>query len=129
MTLIDTSVLITYLKTASPAIRAIFGSVECAICGVTRAEVLHGARTKQDAISLNAALNAFIQLPIQQSIWGDLGNHLASLRLKGLPMPFQDVLIAAVAIDQKAELWSYDSHFQLIQSALPELRLFDGPKA
>ena len=44
-------------------------------------------------------------------------------------MPFQDVLIAAVAIDHKADLWSYDAHFRTIQTVLSGLILFDGPLA
>jgi predicted nucleic acid-binding protein len=50
MILIDTSVLIRYLRTASPAIREVFASTDCGICGVTRAEILHGARTPEAAL-------------------------------------------------------------------------------
>jgi predicted nucleic acid-binding protein len=127
--LIDASVLIRYLRNPSPAIRQVLASTECAICGVTRAEILHGARTPQDAQSLCEAMDAFIPLPIDQATWDHLGHHLASLRAKGLPMPFQDVLLAAVAIDHAAELWSYDAHFRAIQGVLPKLMLFDGPTA
>jgi predicted nucleic acid-binding protein len=67
MILIDTSVLVRYLRTASPAIREVLASTDCAICGVTRAEILHGARTVQDAKNLAEALNTFIQVPIDQA--------------------------------------------------------------
>lgn len=127
MILIDTSVLVRYLRTASPAIREIFASADCAICGVTRAEILHGARTAQDASDLRAALDAFIQLPILEMTWDHLGDLLASLRTRGLPMPFQDVLLAAIAIDHNVEIWSYDAHFLAIQSVLANLKLFQGP--
>ena len=36
-------------------------------------------------------------------------------------------LIATVAIEINIELWTYDSHFQMIQSVLPQLRLFQEP--
>ena len=127
MILIDTSVLVLFLRTASPAIRAVLASADCAICGVTRAEILHGARTPQDAIDLAEAMNAFVQLPIHQITWDHLGLHLAALRAKGLPMPFQDVLLAAVAIDNNADLWTYDDHFTVIQGVVSSLRLFEGP--
>ena len=129
MILLDTSVLVRYLRTASPAIRAILASTECAVCGVTRAELLHGARTPQDADELRLALKTFTQLPIQEATWDRLGDALASLRARGLPMPFQDVLIAVVAMDFDAELWSYDGHFLLIKSVLTNLKLFEGPAA
>jgi len=127
MILVDTSVLVRYLRTALPAIREVLVSTECAICGVTRAEILHGARTPHDANDLCEAMDAFIQLPIPQTTWDHLGHHLASLRASGLPMPFQDVLLAAVAIDHDVELWAYDAHFRMIQGVLPNLKLFDGP--
>lgn len=127
MILVDTSVLVRYLRTASPAIREVFASTDCGICGVTRAEILHGARTSDDSKSLCEAMEVFIQVPVLQTAWDHLGHHLASLRARGLPMSFQDVLLAAVAIDQDAELWSYDAHFRSIQGVLSSLKLFDGP--
>jgi predicted nucleic acid-binding protein len=129
MILLDTSVLVRYLRTASPAIREVLASADCAICGVTRAEILHGSRNAEDARKLSDAMDAFEQLPIDQATWDHLGHHLAALRTKGLPMPFQDVLLAAVAIDHGAELWAYDSHFRTMQSVLLELKVFEGPAA
>lgn len=123
MILLDTSVLVRYLRTPSPGIREVLASTDCAICGVTRAEILHGARTPEDAKSLSGAMDAFIQLPIHQATWDHLGHHLATLRARGLPMPFQDVLLAAVAIDHDADLWTYDTHFHAIQGVLASLKL------
>ncbi|MCC7351720.1 MAG: PIN domain-containing protein [Phycisphaerales bacterium] len=127
MILVDTSVLVSYLRSASPAIREVFASTDCGICGVTRAEILHGARTPEDAKSLCDAMDVFNQVPLLQSTWDHLGNHLAALRIKGLPMPFQDVLLATIAIDNDFMLWSYDAHFRTIQDVLSNLKLFDGP--
>lgn len=127
MILLDTSVLVRYLRTASPAIRQVLAATECALCGVTRAEILHGARTPHDAQKLCDAMEAFVQLPIPEATWDHLGHLLASLRAKGLPMPFQDVLLAAIAIDHDVELWSYGAHFQTIKSVNPSLKLFAGP--
>jgi predicted nucleic acid-binding protein len=104
-------------------------SVDCAICGVTRAEILHGAKTSQQTIDLSAALNSFQQIPIEDIIWDRLGQHLATLRAAGLPMPFQDVLIATVAIENKLDLWSFDRHFDAISAVIPSLQIFRGPVA
>lgn len=129
MILIDTSVLVHYLKTASATIREVLGSTDCAICGVTRAEILHGARSPEDEARLHEALDAFSQIPIPEVTWDHLGHHLAALRSRGLPMPFQDVLLASISILHDVELWSYDMHFKTIQGVLTELKLFDGPAA
>ncbi len=42
-------------------------------------------------------------------------------------MPLADALIATVAIDTSLELWNYDAHFPLIQTVLPQLKLFQEP--
>ncbi len=127
MILVDTSVLVSYIKRPTPAVREVFASLDCAICGVIRAEILHGARSAEDAAKLKAALDCFTCLPTEENIWDTLGECLAALRAAGLPMPVQDVLIAALAIYHNADLWTRDNHFASIRSVLPKLRLFDGP--
>lgn len=106
-----------------------FGDHGLRICGVVWAEILHGARTVEDASALRHALGAFPRLPIGENTWDALGEALALLRARGLPMPFQDVLLAMVAIENKADLWSYDAHFRSLAQVLPGLVLFDGPNA
>jgi predicted nucleic acid-binding protein len=127
MILVDTTVLVAYLRTASPAIRAVLES-GAAICGVTRAEILHGARTPADVTKLLQALDGFTQVAIDQDVWDALGEHLSLLRSRGIVTPFPDALIATVAIRAGLELWTYDAHFQAMQGVLPALRLFPGPK-
>lgn len=127
MILLDTSVLVRYLRTASPAIREVLRSTDCGICGVTRAEILHGARTAADADKLRKALDELTQLPIDPTIWDRVGQRLALRRDKGLPMPFQDVVIAVVAIDFDIEIWSFDAHYRMMQAVFPDLKIFEGP--
>jgi predicted nucleic acid-binding protein len=42
-------------------------------------------------------------------------------------MPSQDVLLAVVAMDYDAELWTRDAHFTVIRTVSPKLKLFAGP--
>lgn len=127
MILIDTSILVSYLRRPSPAIREVFASLDCGICGIIRAEILHGAKVPDDAARLMAALDSFVQLPTQESVWNMLGQNLARLRAAGQPMPVQDVLIATIGIQHNAEVWTHDKHFSTIQRIMPDLRLFIGP--
>jgi predicted nucleic acid-binding protein len=97
MILVDATVLVHYLRTASKPIRAVLDS-GAAICGVTRAEILHGARTPADIASLVQALNGFVQVPIEEDAWDALGQNLSILRSRGIVLPFPDALLATVAI-------------------------------
>ena len=127
MILLDTTVLVGYLRTHSATVRAVLEIGPIAVCGVTRAEVLHGARNANDAAALVAAMDCFVQVSINQSVWDELGRYLAQLRVAGVSVPFPDALIAAVAIRENCDVWTYDAHFKAIRSVLTELRLFDGP--
>lgn len=49
------------------------------------------------------------------------------LRSSGVAVPFNDVMIAAVAVSIGVELWTRDNQFQLIQQVEPRLVLFQQP--
>jgi predicted nucleic acid-binding protein len=127
--LVDTSVIIHYLRTWSEAVDAVLDSGQAGICGVTRAEVLHGARGEADMVELLTALDELPQITMGPDIWDELGRSLCTLRSRGLAVSFPDALIATVAAATGLELWTYDAHFTPICSAIPSLRLFDGPRA
>jgi predicted nucleic acid-binding protein len=109
MILTDSSVVIDYLRTRDPKIPAVSQSHGVAVCGVTRAEILHGARGAKDRRRLLTVLNAFSQVPIPDSLWDEVGDNLAALRAAGVTVPFQDVVIATVAIANDIELWTRDN--------------------
>lgn len=127
MILLDTSVLIAYLRTRDPRLAALFTAHDAAICGVTRAEVLSGVRSPADRAYTTAVFAILRPLPTPESTWDALGDNLAALRAEGLPMPFPDVLIATLAVAAGVELWTRDRHFALMGPAVPGLRLFAEP--
>jgi predicted nucleic acid-binding protein len=127
MILLDTSVVIDYLRTGDPKLLAIFTVHDAAICGATRAEVLNGARDPKHRHNLIAALNTFRQVPIPDPLWDTVGAHLAALRGAGVTVPFADVIISTLAVFSGVELWTRDAQFQLIQGVLPQLQLFQEP--
>jgi predicted nucleic acid-binding protein len=127
MILVDTNVIISYLKKPDPKILGLFQAHQAAVCGITRAELLHGARDSADRQRLLNQLNIFAQVVIPDSIWDVVGDALAALRAAGVTVPFPDAVLACVAIAYGIELWTRDQHFSLMQAALPQLRLFQEP--
>jgi predicted nucleic acid-binding protein len=127
MILADTSVIIAYLRTADPRLLAILKQQGAVICGITRAEVLYGVRNSGDLARFSGALNQLPLAPIPDSLWDSVGLNLAALRTAGLPMSMADVAIASLAVHLGVELWARDQHFQLIQTVLTSLRLFQEP--
>ena len=127
MTLVDRSVVIDFLRSGDAKLLGLFRSLPGAVWGVTRAEVLHGAKNPADRARVLTVLNAFHQIPIPDSLWDAVGDLLAALRFTGVTVPFNDAMIAAVAVSAGLELWTRDSQFKLIQRAEPRLVLFSEP--
>ncbi len=124
MTLVDTSVIIDYLRSGDVKFLNLFQSLPGCICGTVKAEVLHGTRNAADRNRLLALLNAFAQTVTPELVWDAVGDLLAVLRKNGITVPFNDVVIASVAVATGVELWTHDKQFQLIQQHEPRLRLF-----
>jgi predicted nucleic acid-binding protein len=127
MILADTSVIIAFLRTADPKLLGILKQEGAVVCGITRAEVLCGVRSPADFTRFAGALNSLPQAPIPDVLWDTIGLNLATLRGAGLTMSVADVAIASMAMHLGVELWARDQHFQLIQTVLPALRLFQEP--
>ena len=124
MILVDSGVIIDFLRTKDAKLDALFRSLPVAVCGATRAEILCGARGDADRQRLIVFLSAFQQIAFPESLWDKLGDNLASLRASGVTVPFPDAIIATLGIENDIEVWARDPHFPAIQKILSSLRLF-----
>jgi predicted nucleic acid-binding protein len=124
MVLVDSSVVIDYLRSPDAEVKGLMVSTPAGICRVTRAEVLHGARSDADSLRLTKALDFLVAVAFPEEAWTQVGLNLSMLRRAGFKFPFPDVAIATLAIHLHMELWTRDKQFTLMQSVLPRLRLF-----
>ena len=127
MILIDTSVLVDYLRAPTDAMLRMFEENAAAICGVTRAEVLAGVRNPDDLQRIAGSLDVLDQVAITEELWDRVGQNLSLLRAGGVTVPFADALIATLTIENNLDLWTRDTHFVRIQGILTGLRLFREP--
>jgi predicted nucleic acid-binding protein len=127
MILVDTGVLIDFLRSKDLKLDRWFRSLPVAVCGVTRAEILHGARDSANRTRLLAFLQPFHLVSIPDTLWDAVGDNLAALRQKGITVPFPDAVIATVGIENDLEVWARDPDFQMMQTVLPRLKLFAEP--
>lgn len=124
MILVDTNIIIDFWKNPSPEYYRIFKSQNIFISGICKAELMHGAKSESDLLRIKNAISQLPELEISFDFWTKVGFNLYSLRKSGMTVPFQDVVIATHAIENKCSLWSLDKHFKLIQPVLKELVLF-----
>jgi predicted nucleic acid-binding protein len=127
MILVDSCVIFDYTRGKDIRLLDHSRSLPVGICGITRAEVLHGARSISHRAKLLALLNYFAQVRTAETIWDVVGDNLAALRQSGITVPIQDVILTSIAIEGGYEVWSRDAHFTAIQRFLPNLRLFQEP--
>lgn len=122
--LADSNVLIEILKSPAKDLADVFVSNEIVICGVIKAEVLHGAKNDTDFSAIRDALSGLEEIDIEFTDWIEIGCLLYMLRKKGVSVPFQDAVIAFAAKKHNAVLWTRDKHFALIkENALPDLSI------
>lgn len=124
MILLDASVIVDYMRRPTDRVSALLDSNRPFVAGVTRAELLHGARGARELETLEQSLAHFRQVLTQESTWTQLARNLYSLRVAGLAVTFQDVLLATLAIENGMEVWTLDAHFQMMRQVLTALKIF-----
>ena len=125
MILVDTNIIIDFWKSPEQEKTDIFNNNEVAICPVIMVELIHGAKSEKQKVKIKEALSELYMLSIDEETWDFFGDLLYKLRTSGVTVPFQDALVAAVAIKNNCLLWTNDKHFPMISSAVDDLKLFE----
>ena len=124
MILADTNVIIDFWDKPDDESARIFEDNEIATCGVIKTELLRGSNSEKQFSQIEEALNDFTYLSFSEKDWISLSKLFITLKKNGLAVPFQDAMIAYLAIKHDCEVWTNDKHFNLMQVVLPALRLF-----
>ena len=128
MILADTNIIIDFLNKPAVAAEKIFSENDIAICGVIKTELLRGSQSADDFAQIQTSLADFYYLNFAENDWVALAKQFITLKKHGLVVPFQDAMIAFLAIKYDCEVWTNDKHFKLMQTAIPQLKLFSPRK-
>ena len=121
--LVDTNILIDYLKNPTDNATKIFEQNEIATCGVIVTELLRGSKSPKESEKLKTALECFEYLDFEKSDWIEIAELFIKLKKSGVTVPFQDGIISYLAIKHNCKVWTKDAHFKVIQSVIPILEL------
>ena len=124
MILVDTNIIIDFWDKPTIEVEKIFAENPVAVCGVIKTELLRGSNSDYEFLQMEKALDDFVYLNFAENDWLNLAKQFIALKKKGLVVPFQDGVIAYLAIKNNCEVWTDDKHFKLMQSALPDLKLY-----
>ena len=125
MILVDTNVLIDYFRGSDPDFKKKFDSLQIGICGIVKTELLHGARTDDEADNMIKTFTSFELITIDEYDWEFAGLMLQTFRSQGISIPVTDALIAYIGIKYDIPVWTNDKHFKYMQAIYPELRLYE----
>ena len=124
MILVDTNVIIDFWDKPTEEVKNILEENDIAICGVIKTELLRGSNSEKQFSQIEEALNDFTYLSFSEKDWISLARQFITLKKNGLVVPFQDAMIAYIAIKNNCEVLTNDKHFKLMQIVFPELKLF-----
>lgn len=124
MILADTNIFIDYFRNQNKSFNKQFDSMEIGICGIVKSELLHGAKTDDEAGNMIKTFTSFELITIDEYDWEFSGLMLQTIRSQGFTMPVTDVLIAYLGIKYDIPVWTKDHHFKIIQAVYPELKLY-----
>lgn len=124
MVIVDTSVWIRALRPgASPErqeVDQLLRQRDVAMVGPVLAEVLQGARSRHEFEELQIRLTSLPYFAETRETWIRVGDLSYQLRQHGMSLALVDVLIAALALEQGCEVYTFDEHFQRV----PGLNLY-----
>lgn len=98
---------------------------EVCICGIIKAELLHGARSENNYNELLQMMSELYYVPFEESQWENLGKRLYQLRTSGLTVPINDVIIYEICARNNISLRTQDKHFILINKLFNEIKIVD----
>ena len=125
MILADTNVMVDYFRSRESELAKKIDSMQIALCGAVRAELLHGARSDMETDDYLEAFKTFENLVSDDYDWDGCGMLLNTLRSNGIHVPLVDAMIAFVAMKYDVPLWTRDKHFNFIRGLYPELKLYE----
>jgi predicted nucleic acid-binding protein len=127
MILVDTSAWIVSFKKAGDHdlkefLRQAIVSGHAVTSPVILLELLQGCRSIEERDSLRMKLESLDLLPITPVVWEQAYELGFSLRRKGLMIPTVNLIIAALALENRTLLLHHDEHFEMIVPHFPNLQ-------
>ncbi|HEX5791524.1 MAG TPA: PIN domain-containing protein [Luteolibacter sp.] len=127
MVLVDTSAWIElHRKDGDAGVKlamlGLLDAFEATLCGPVEMEFLGGAQSEQ-RLKLQAWCNLLPYLRNDQTLWRKTAANFSQLRGQGVTVPWNDLLVATLAIENDCRVYAVDQHFETISRHL-KLRLY-----
>lgn len=122
--LLDTNIVTAYFS-ADEKVLTRLGGIEAQLSVVTAGELLYGAyhsqRTDENIRRVRQFIAICTVLDCDETTAGYYGQIKHALRIKGRPIPENDIWIAAVAIQHDLRLVTRDAHFSEVAGLVTDI--------
>ena len=95
------------------ALESLLDEFEAAFCGPIKLEVM-GAVKKERRKPMTFFFSVIPYIPMSDTIWESAKQLSWKLRDAGLTLPWNDVVIACIALENDCRVYSLDHHFEEI---------------
>lgn len=115
--LADTSVWIEFFKARSATgntLEILIKENRVSTCGIVLFELTQGVKSDNEKKDILDVLTGLPYVEMNTLLWQKAGELSASLKTKGLNLPFSDILLAAIAIEHNLSVFTLDKHFEQI---------------
>ena len=128
LVLVDTSAWVEFFRRNGEllvklAVKSLLDEYEAGLCGPVEMEFLGGARAHERK-EIQEAFDIVPYVANNQKIWREAGLNYAALRAQGLTAPWNDILIATIAMKTGLRVYAKDKHFDAMAERMPELKLY-----
>lgn len=122
MVIVDTSAWIEFFRRQGDpkvklAVRALIDEFEATLCGPVELEFLGGALPREKD-RLKAWFNVLPYARNDQKLWRKAADTYATLRGKGVTIPWNDALIATITTEQNCRVYAVDKHFEAMEKLI-----------
>lgn len=121
--LVDSNIIINAIN-KSVSYDFILKNNELYTCGVIESEILIGSKDENNFKNLVNLLNNFVHLEFWEDYWIDFSHFIFTLKRNGISVPFQDSIIAYLALKNDCTILTEDKHFKLIQKIFTDIKLY-----
>ena len=91
---------------------------EVITCGVVMYELFQGVRSDKESEVLRTAFSSLRYLELDSELWLSAAQLSASLRIRGITLPFSDIIIAALSHRHDLVVLTVDQHFRQVPDLL-----------
>lgn len=122
MVILDTSAWVEFFRRDGDphvklAVKGLLDAYECALCGPVEMEFLGGARP-EEMKRIQTWFNIIPYLKNDPKIWRLAATNYARLRSAGSAVPWNDILIATLALEKNVAVYAHDKHFPIMRDVL-----------